>query len=375
MRTALLSVQQLICRRCLDRVLLLMAKHRKIIILFFGAMLVILAGEGVYLSITARMASQNPFEQEVKDLQERLSVAEQKLEELQASAQGNGTSTTAAQIQDLQERLSALAQDNPSSEIKDLQSRLGELARKQESQPKESSRDELMTAAVQRVAPTVVSIVIAKDVPQLEVVYVNPFGNDPFFKDVQVRIPQYRQKGVTQQKVGAGTGFLVSEDGYILTNRHVVGDESASYTVLLSDGSQKKATVVYKDTEYDLAVVKIEGKGYATAPFGDSASLKLGQTVIAIGNALGEYSNSVSTGIISGLNRTIQAQDGNKIVQLSNVLQTDAAINPGNSGGPLLDLNGKVIGVNVATVLGSNNISFAIPSDIVKVLTKRFFGN
>lgn len=353
-----------------------MSKHGRITILLLGAILIIAVGEWVIVTIaTRRAAIRDPLIQQVQDLQQRLEITEQKLREMQTFGAKNATSTVETQIQDLQERLAALAQNNSSSEIKDLQSRLNELSQKQENQPKEPSRDDLMTASVQRAAPAVVSIVITKDVPQLEVVYVNPFGDDPFFQDVQVRIPQYRQKGVTQQKVGAGTGFLVSNDGYILTNRHVVGDDKASYTVLLSDGSQKKATVLYKDTDYDLAIVKIEGSGYATAPLGNSGSLKLGQTVIAIGNALGEYSNSVSTGIISGLNRTVQANDGGKIVQLSGVLQTDAAINPGNSGGPLLDLNGNVIGVNVATVIGSNNISFAIPSDVIKLLTKRFFGN
>jgi len=353
-----------------------MNRHSKFIILFFGALLVALVGEGVYLSITTRTAPPpNSLAQQVKDLEERLNTAEKKLQELQISSPQAATSSVVAQIQDLQERLAALAQTDSSSEIRDLQSRLNEISQKQENQPKEPSRDELMTGAVQRVAPAVVSIVITKDVPQLEVVYVNPFGDDPFFKDVQVRIPQYRQKGVAQQKVGAGTGFLVTEDGYILTNRHVVGDESASYTVLLSDGTQKKATVLYKDTDYDLAVVKIDGRGYTKTTLGESSSLKLGQTVIAIGNALGEYSNSVSTGIISGLNRTIQAQTGTTVEKLTGVIQTDAAINPGNSGGPLLDLNGNVIGVNVATVVGSSNISFAIPVDTVKVLTKRFFGN
>ena len=232
---------------------------------------------------------------------------------------------------------------------------------------REKSQEDLITEAVANVTPAVVSVVVSKDVPLLEVVYRNPFGDDPFFKDFGFRIPVYRQRGVEKRKVGAGTGFLVREDGFLVTNRHVVADPNAEYTVLLSDGSQKKAQVIYRDAVHDLAVLKIDGRGYPFARLGDSRSLKLGQTVIAIGNALGEYNNSVSVGIISGLNRTIRASDASgRATELSGVLQTDAAINPGNSGGPLIDTNGKVIGVNVATVIGSDNIGFAIPSETVR---------
>lgn len=233
---------------------------------------------------------------------------------------------------------------------------------------REKSQDELLTGAVAKITPAVVSIVVSKDVPKLAVEYVNPFGDDPFFKDFNFRVPVYRQKGTERQKVGAGTGFLITADGYILTNRHVVADPAATYTVLLSDGAQKVGRVIFRDTERDLALVKIDGSGLRPAPFGDSTELKLGQTVIAIGNALGEYNNSVSVGIISGLNRTIEASDGSRTVRLSGVLQTDAAINPGNSGGPLTTLQGEVIGVNVATVIGSSNISFSIPIAVAKEL-------
>jgi serine protease Do len=235
----------------------------------------------------------------------------------------------------------------------------------------EKSQDQLLTEAVAKVSPAVVSIVISKDVPQMEVAYQNPFGDDPFFKDFGIQVPVYRQKGTVKQKIGGGTGFLISKNGYILTNRHVVSDDGAEYTVLLVDGSQKPAKVVYKDQHNDIAIVKIEGQNFKTAVLGNSDSLKLGQTVVAIGNALGEYNNSVSIGIISGLNRTISAgQSGRQSEILKNIIQTDAAINPGNSGGPLFGLNGEVIGVNVATVQGSNNISFSIPINQVKEIVK-----
>lgn len=239
---------------------------------------------------------------------------------------------------------------------------------------KEKSQEELLTSAVAKVATSVVSIVVSKDVPKLEVVYQNPFGNDPFFKDFNFKIPTYQQKGTEKQKVGAGTGFLNSSDGYILTNKHVVFDENAQYMVLMSSGDQKSADVVYRDEKNDIAIIKIEGSGYPKVTFGDSSGLKLGQTVAAIGNALGEYNNSVSVGIISGLNRKVSASDGRRVEQLSGVIQTDAAINPGNSGGPLFDLYGRVIGINVATVIGSSNISFSIPINLAKPIVREVVG-
>jgi len=230
---------------------------------------------------------------------------------------------------------------------------------------KQKSQDELLTEAVAKTAPAVVSIVVTKDVPLLEVVYINPFGDDPFFRDFGVRVPQYRQKGTTEQKVGAGTGFIVSASGYLVTNRHVVEDSAARYTALLSDGNQKPAEVIYIDNEIDVAVLKISGANYSFVSFGDSSGLKLGQSVFAVGNALGEYNNSVSVGIISGLNRDIEAFGGNKSEKLQGVIQTDAAINPGNSGGPLVNLDGQVVGVNVA-MAQAENIGFAIPINVIK---------
>ena len=241
---------------------------------------------------------------------------------------------------------------------------------------RDKSQDELVTEAVKKVAPGVVSIVVTKNVPELEVVYKNVFGDDPFFKNFDIRVPVFRQKGITNKKVGAGTGFIVRSDGYIITNRHVVSDETASYTALLSDGTKKVAEVVYKDKTNDIAIVKITDTNLKTVLFGNSDLLKLGQTVIAIGNALGEYNNSVSIGIISGLNRSIEATNGNGTAEkLSGVIQTDAAVNPGNSGGPLVTADGLVVGVNVATVLGSSNVSFAIPINIVRSIIASVLGS
>ena len=258
---------------------------------------------------------------------------------------------------------SNLLNESNKQALQELSNRTGVIARSQE---------EILTDAVAKASPAVVSIVISKDVPKLEVQYVNPFGDDPFFRDVGFRVPVYRQVGTERQQVGAGTGFLVRADGYIITNRHVVSDSDAQYTVLLSSGVQKTAQVVHRDQTYDLALLKIDGGGYPALSLGDSSNLKLGQTVAAIGNALGEYNNTVSVGIISGLDRTIEALDDRGAVEtLSGVIQTDAAINRGNSGGPLLDLSGKAIGVNVAVQGGANNIAFSIPINTVKSLINR----
>ena len=235
----------------------------------------------------------------------------------------------------------------------------------------QKSQDQLLTDAVSKTAASVVSVVISKDVPKLSVTYQNPFGNDPYFKDFGFRVPVYQQNGVEHQKIGAGTGFIITSDGYIVTNKHVAYDDSADYTALLSNGKQLPARVIYKDSDNDIAILKIDGKGFSKVSLGDSGSLKLGQTVIAIGNALGQYDNSVSVGILSGLNRQITASGSLGSETLDGVIQTDAAINPGNSGGPLIDLNGNVIGVNVATVQGSSNISFSIPINTVKAIIKQ----
>ena len=237
---------------------------------------------------------------------------------------------------------------------------ISELARRQ--QVAQKSQSQQLQDAVAAVTPAVVSIVESQEVPQLQVTYENPFGNDPFFQGFGMQVPVYQQVGTTTQQVSAGTGFIVRSNGYIITNKHVVPDANATYTVLLANGAQKTGTVVWRSSTEDLAVVKITGSGYTTIPLGDSSSLQLAQSVFAVGNALGQYSNSVSVGVISGLNRSITASDdqGNPET-LTGVIQTDAAINPGNSGGPLVDLSGEAVGINVAVVQGSENIGFSLP--------------
>jgi serine protease Do len=176
----------------------------------------------------------------------------------------------------------------------------------------------------------------------------------------------YNQGSDDTQTIGGGTGFIVSSDGLIVTNKHVVSDPSATYKVLFNDGSEVKAEIKTIHPTQDLAIIKVDKKDLKPVEFADSEQLKVGQTAIAIGNALNEFDNTVSRGVISGLRRSIVASDnmGNS-EQLSQVIQTDAAINQGNSGGPLLDINSKVIGVNVATAQGAQSIGFAIPSNVV----------
>ncbi|MBI2475066.1 trypsin-like peptidase domain-containing protein [Candidatus Uhrbacteria bacterium] len=221
---------------------------------------------------------------------------------------------------------------------------------------------------VERINPAVVSIVATKDVPVLEQYFEDPFsdmfgGNSPF----TFRIPKYRQNGTQEKEVGGGSGFFISSDGYIATNAHVVSDEQAQYTVFTNDETKYEAKVVAIDDVLDIALLKIDAKDVAFLEFGDSDKLRLGQAVIAIGNALGEFRNTVSTGVVSGLARSIVAGGNTGTAEtLENVIQTDAAINPGNSGGPLLDLSGKVVGVNVAVASNSENIGFALPANAVK---------
>ncbi|MFA6519942.1 MAG: trypsin-like peptidase domain-containing protein [Candidatus Paceibacterota bacterium] len=246
---------------------------------------------------------------------------------------------------------------------------LAELARR--GQVAQKSQSQLLQDAVAKVTPAVVSIVESQVVPLLQVTYENPFGNDPFFQGFGMQVPVYQQIGTTTKQVSAGTGFLVRSNGYVVTNKHVVPDTNATYTVLLSNGKQKAGTVVWRSPTQDLAVVKISGSGYATVPLGDSGALQLAQSVFAIGNALGEYSNSVSVGVVSGLNRSVTAgNDQGGTETLTGVIQTDAAINPGNSGGPLVDLSGEAVGVNVAMVRGSQNIGFSLPiKEVIRALS------
>jgi serine protease Do len=212
--------------------------------------------------------------------------------------------------------------------------------------------EKAVISVVENNAPAVVSIVATKYVE-----YIDYSVSDFFFL-----VPEVRERLQEEQ----GTGFIIQEDGVILTNKHVVADEKAKYTVFLSTGEKFDADVLARDPVQDLAVLKINGENLPTVTIGDSDTVRVGQTAIAIGNALGEFQNTVSVGIISGIGRRIIARGGYTAEVMDDVLQTDAAINFGNSGGPLLNLKGEVIGINTATMISAEGIGFAIPINKAK---------
>lgn len=225
--------------------------------------------------------------------------------------------------------------------------------------------DSQTVTVVQNVLPSVVSIVITKDLSKL---YGNSNGQENFPFGLpfgfQFQNPN-TQKG--PQEIGGGTGFVIREDGYIVTNKHVVAEQDANYTVIFTDGKKYEAKVLDIDPFNDIAILKIDATGLPAVTLGDSEGVKIGQTVIAIGNALGDYENTVTKGVVSGLGRTIEASGASGTETLFDVIQTDAAINPGNSGGPLLNLLGEVIGVNSAVDRQGEAVGFAIPVNDAKV--------
>lgn len=242
--------------------------------------------------------------------------------------------------------------------------------------------------AIKKVGPSVVSIVATKDLK----IYKNQpfsFGRGETFESFPgfyFAPNRQQQEGedfeVQKTKVGGGSGFIISEDGMVITNRHVVSDKGVEYTIITNDGTEYDGEVVSIDTLNDLAVLQMmkQGElskkkaertklsGLIVAEMGDSNALQVGQKVLAIGYALGEYQNTVTAGIISAKSREIVASDGTRrgVETLSGLLQTDAAINPGNSGGPLINLNGQVVGINVAIDNSGSNIGFAIPMNDIK---------
>lgn len=233
-----------------------------------------------------------------------------------------------------------------------------------------SGEDLRVIESVRKVAPSVVSIVVSKDISKL----YGSTGIFPFELPIGLDLPRVAPP-ITGQKrqVGGGTGFVISSDGLILTNRHVVADADSEYEVMMFDGRLLPAKVAAVDTILDIAFLKIDALNLPVAPLGVSSELEAGETVIAIGNALSEYSNSVTKGVISGINRRVLAGDGygdSEVIE--GALQTDAAINPGNSGGPLIDLRGEVVGVNTAVNRAGQSIGFAIPIDSVKSVIESY---
>ncbi len=215
--------------------------------------------------------------------------------------------------------------------------------------------ESVVVDVAERVAPSVVTVSITQE-RQIIDPFANPFG---FFGRGEGRTETIEQD--------IGSGFVVG-DGLVVTNKHVVGEAGAEYTIIDRDGNEHRVEQIYRDPANDLAILQVENNNLPSIELGDSENLKVGQFVIAIGTALGEFRHTVTTGVISGLGRGIQAgsQFGGFIEELDNVIQTDAAINPGNSGGPLLNSAGQVIGINTAVSAGAENIGFAIPINILK---------
>jgi len=212
-----------------------------------------------------------------------------------------------------------------------------------------SEIDTVITDVVQNIEPAVVTVV--GTIP----------GSQTFF-------------GKTADSQVSGSGFIVSQDGYIITNNHVIEDAISLY-VILSDGTELDADLISRDIYADLAVLKVDGTMPAVAPLGDSEDLKPGETVIAIGSPLGTFRNSVTVGVVSATGRTLDTGEG---YNMENLIQTDAAINSGNSGGPLVNLAGEVIGVNTLVLRGSSSgsasaegLGFAIPSDTVELISQQ----
>lgn len=218
---------------------------------------------------------------------------------------------------------------------------------------------------VKNVSPSVVSINIKKDISQN---YTHPFQD--FFDfgwPFSFEAPKKQENQPNIQKVGGGTGFIISGDGLILTNKHVISDALAQYSVTLNDGKEYEAKIIGTDLTNDIGVLKIEAKDLPVVELGNSDDLLIGQNVVAIGNALAEFSNTVTVGVVSGIGRSVVASSGaGSSEQLEDVIQTDAAINPGNSGGPLLNLAGQVIGINTAVSREGQLIGFAIPINSAK---------
>ncbi len=234
--------------------------------------------------------------------------------------------------------------------------------------------DKTVEEVVSRASPSVISIQIRKKGREQRAVdpfgdfFNSPFGNPFFFQGPEQSPGDDIGSPNRERIVGGGTGFIVSEDGLVLTNKHVIGDESARYVAVLSSGESKDLTVLAVDPVNDLAVARLPSGGkYAALTLGDSSAIRIGQTVIAIGNTLSQYQNTVTKGVISGVGRRVVAGSGSGGSEvIEQALQTDAAINPGNSGGPLLTLDGTVVGINTAINQGGQSIGFAIPSNLAK---------
>ncbi len=235
------------------------------------------------------------------------------------------------------------------------------------------SEESLVTGVVKTAAPSVVTISGESNQPQ------TPLNDNSPYYFFGIPVPNQGNSSTPHQPQNIGSGFIVRSDGFIVTNKHVVSDTTLKYTVTTNNNKKYSVDKIYRDPLNDIAIIKInpgDNAGNTLKPLtlGDSDKLQVGQLAIAIGTALGEFNNTVTTGVISGLGRGITAGSAfeGTAEQLDNVIQTDAAINPGNSGGPLFNSAGQVIGVNTAVSESGQNIGFALPINTVKESINNF---
>ena len=176
-----------------------------------------------------------------------------------------------------------------------------------------------------------------------------------------------------ESELGLGTGIIVAENGYILSNAHVTGERYSKCYITLENGQNYEGKVMWSDENLDLSITKIEAKNLSYATLGDSSKIRVGETVYAIGNPIGfEFRRTVTSGIISAKNRSIKIEEENNQTYMSDLIQTDATINPGNSGGPLITPNGEVIGINTVKISTAEGIGFAIPINVVKTIIESY---
>ncbi len=226
-----------------------------------------------------------------------------------------------------------------------------------------------ITKIIKQSLPAVVSIVATKSLREFEkelpaeIFPLLPFGMPDF------QIPENKISAQGMIEIGNGSGFIVDSTGIILTNKHVISDPEAEYEAITYSGKKYRTEILARDPINDVAILKIPVINLPYLKLGNSQKIELGETVLAIGNALGLFKNTVSQGIISGLSRAIYPNEEGQeesSQELRGLIQTDAAINPGNSGGPLINIKGEVVGINAAIISGSQNIVFAIPINSAK---------
>jgi len=219
--------------------------------------------------------------------------------------------------------------------------------------------------SVGKAIPSVVTVRAIKETTDYSLEF-NPFNPFRPFR----RVPQGERR--TERNIGSG--FIVDSNGTIVTNKHVVSDEEATYSIITNDNKKYPAQQIYRDSSNDIAILKINAPNLIPIVLGNSTGLQLGQPVYAIGTPLGEFTNTVTSGIISGLGRGITAGSYYEgfVEKLDNVIQTDAAINPGNSGGPLINTRGEVVGISTAVSSEGQNIGFAIPVNVISGVLNKY---